>query len=201
MCYKARLVAKGYVQKQGIDYEEVFAPVTRLEIVRVLLALAAHSGWVVHHMDVQSAFLNGDLTEEVYVNQPKGFVVTGQEEKVYKLSKALYGFKQAPRVWNRKLDDSLKRLGFERCKQEQALYKKQEGIDMIVVGIYVDELIITRSNVDKIQKFKDQMMKEFEMSDLGLLSYYLGLVVIQHKHYNQLTQRKFLKRQGWENAI
>lgn len=120
MRYKARLVAKGYVQKQGVDYEEVFAPMTRIETVRVLLALAAHFGWEVHHMDVKLAFLNGDLTEEVYVNQPEGYTIKGQEDKVYKLSKALYGLKQAPRAWNRKLDNSLKELGLERCKNMKA---------------------------------------------------------------------------------
>ncbi|KAF0912085.1 hypothetical protein E2562_012984, partial [Oryza meyeriana var. granulata] len=105
--HKARLVAKGYVQKAGIDFEEVFAPVARMESVRLLLAVAAHAGWGVHHMDVKSAFLNGELAEEVYVQQPPGFGVNGQEHKVYRLRKALYGLRQAPRAWNAKLDDSL----------------------------------------------------------------------------------------------
>jgi hypothetical protein len=95
--HKARLVAKGYAQRQGVDFEEVFAPVARIEIVRVLLALAAQSGWEVHHMDVKSAFLNGDLTETVFVQQPPGFNV-GNKGKVLKLKKALYGLKQAPRA-------------------------------------------------------------------------------------------------------
>jgi hypothetical protein len=94
--HKARLVAKGYVQRQGIDYEEVFAPVARLESVRLLLALAASEGWPIHHMDVRSAFLNGELREQVFVAQPPGFVVAGQERKVLRLVKALYGLRQAP---------------------------------------------------------------------------------------------------------
>jgi hypothetical protein len=102
--HKARLVAKGYVQKEEIDFEEVFAPVAMLDSVRLLLALATQEGWKVHHMDVKSAFLNGELREEVYVSQPPGFAVKGQEHKVYKVNKALYGFKQAPRAWNTKLD-------------------------------------------------------------------------------------------------
>jgi hypothetical protein len=103
--HKARLVAKGYAQRQGVDFNEVFAPVARIETVRVLLALAAQNGWEVHHMDVKSAFLNGDLLETVYVQQPPGFIV-GKGDKVLKLRKALYGLRQAPRAWNAKLDKS-----------------------------------------------------------------------------------------------
>ncbi|CAA6656933.1 unnamed protein product [Spirodela intermedia] len=99
--YKARLVVKGYAQRQGIDYDEVFAPVARLDTVRLLIALAAHEGWEVHHMDVKSAFLNGDLKEEVYVEQPAGFISTGNEHKVFKLKKALYDLHQAPRPGTR----------------------------------------------------------------------------------------------------
>lgn len=112
--HKARLVAKGYVQEHGIDYDEVFAPVTRMEIVRLLLALAAKNMWQVHHLDVKTAFLNGDINEEVYVAQPKGFVKKGQEQMVYKLYKALYGIKQAPHAWYSKLNNCLEQLGFTR---------------------------------------------------------------------------------------
>jgi hypothetical protein len=102
--YKARLVAKGYAQKEGVDFDEVFAPVARLETVRVLLALAAQGNWEVHYMDVKSAFLNGCLQEVVYVTQPLGFQTLEKDTKVLKLNKALYGLKQAPRAWNSKLD-------------------------------------------------------------------------------------------------
>jgi hypothetical protein len=110
--HKARLVAKGYVQQLSIDYNEIFAPVARLESVRLLLALAASAGWDVHHMDVKSTFLNGELEEEVYVQQPPGFAATGKEHLVLRLAKALYGLKQAPRAWNTKLDACLVKLGF-----------------------------------------------------------------------------------------
>lgn len=106
--HKARLVARGFVQQEGIDFDEVFAPVARMESVRLLLALAAQEGWQVHHMDVKSTFLNGDLEEEVYVRQPAGFTVVGQEGKVLRLKKALYGLRQAPRAWNSKLDTTLR---------------------------------------------------------------------------------------------
>lgn len=105
--HKARLVAKGYVQKKGVDFDELFAPVTRLETVRLLLALAAKNSWEVHHMDVKMAFLNGEIKEEVYVSQPEGFVKKGQEKLVYKLYKALYGLRQAPRAWYSKLSKYL----------------------------------------------------------------------------------------------
>lgn len=113
--HKVRLVAKGYVQKKGIDFDEVFAPVARLETIQVLLALAAENMWLVHHLDVKSAFLNGELQEEVYVSQPDGFVIKGNEHLVYRLNKALYGLRQAPRVWNIILDRALKEMGFRRC--------------------------------------------------------------------------------------
>jgi hypothetical protein len=105
--YKARLIARRFVQREGIDFEEVFAPVACMESVRLLLALAASNGWEVHHLDVKSAFLNGDLAEDVFVKQAPGFVVPGAEHKVLRLRKALYGLRQAPRAWNAKLDAKL----------------------------------------------------------------------------------------------
>lgn len=110
--YKACLVAKVYAQRQGVDYDEVFAPVAQLETVRLLIALAAHGGRTVHHMDVKSAFLNGDLSEEVYVHQPAGFVDNSNAAKVLRLRKALYGLKQAPRACNARLDKEMVNLGF-----------------------------------------------------------------------------------------
>jgi len=134
---------KGYAQRHGIDYDEVFAPVARMEAVRLLLALAAQEGWEVHHMDVKTAFLNGDLQEEVFVEQAQGFAQAGQEHKVYRLHKALYGLHQAPRAWNQKLDDKLGVLGFKKCLSEHAIYCRGAGSERLVVGVYVDDLIIT----------------------------------------------------------
>ena len=125
--HKARLVAKGYVQRQGIDFNEVFAPVARLESVRLLLAHATSEGWPVHHMDVKSSFLNGELQEEVYVEQPPGFVLKGHEHKVLHLTKAPYGLRQAPRACYSKLDASLLKLGFSRSTSEHAVYLCGQG--------------------------------------------------------------------------
>lgn len=202
--HKARLVAKGYAQKQGVDFDEVFAPVARMETVRMMLALAAHSGWEVHHMDVKSAFLNGDLLEEVYVHQPVGFVDEKNSNKVLKLRKALYGLRQAPRAWNAKLDQTLTKLGFERCPLEHALYRKGDAENFLLVGVYVDDLIITGRLSEDIQLFKDQMGRMFLMSDLGLLSYYLGMEVQQKDEQITVRQssyaQKILEMAGMEGC-
>ena len=189
--YKARLVAKGYAQKQGVDYEEVFGPVARLETVRLILALATQGEWEVHHMDVKSAFLNGDLVEEVYVHQPPGFQNSKYPGKVMKLRKALYGLKQAPRAWNAKLDHELHKLGFVRSEEEHAVYKKGSGSSLLLLGVYVDDLIICGPNKNKIVEFKEQMCRTFSMSDLGMLSYYLGMEVKQSPGQITICQRAY----------
>ncbi|GJS95510.1 ribonuclease H-like domain, reverse transcriptase, RNA-dependent DNA polymerase [Tanacetum coccineum] len=177
--HKARLVAKGYIQQHGIDFEEVFAPVARMETIRLLLAIAATNKWEVHHLDVKSAFLHGDLKEEVYVTQPEGFIKRQDNGKVYRLIKALYGLRQAPRAWNIKLDNTLKSLDFKKCALEQAIYTKTSKDSTLLIGVYVDDLIITGTPKKEIDKFKAQMEEKFEMSDLGLLAYYLGIEVTQ----------------------
>ena len=120
--YKARLIARGFVQREGIDFEEVFAPVARMESVRLLLAMAAAKDWRVHHLDVKSAFLNGELAETVFVKQAPGFAVKGAEHKVLRLRKVLYGLRQAPRTWKTKLNATMGELGFTRCATKHALY-------------------------------------------------------------------------------
>jgi hypothetical protein len=124
--HKVRLVARGFLQQEGIDFDDAFAPVAQMESVR-LLALAAQEGWHVHHMDVKSAFLNGDLKEEVYVHQPPGFAIPGKEGKVLRLRKALYGLRQAPIAWNAKLDSTLKGMGFTPSPHEAAIYRRGNG--------------------------------------------------------------------------
>jgi hypothetical protein len=198
--HKARLVEKGYVQRQGIDFDEVFAPVTRMESVRVMIILAAHLNWSVHHMDVKSAFLNGDLEEEVYVSQPPGFIVKGQEQKVYKLHKALYGLRQAPRAWNSKLDIVLHELGFSKCKTEYELYIRVKNKMRLIVGVYVKDLIIMGESDQELNLFKNEMKKVFQMCDLGALSYYLGIKVKQGDQGIGLSQcayaTKLLEKEG-----
>jgi hypothetical protein len=191
---KARLVAKGYVQRQGVDFEDVFALVARMDSVRLVVALAAHQGWHVHHMDMKSAFLNGDLLEEVYVQQPLGYAMPGNEDKVLHLCKALYGLRQEPRAWNAKLDDSLSALGFERCPSEHAVYRRGTGNTLLLMGVYVDDLIVTGVDTAEIDRFKQQMTKTFRMSDLGKLTYYLGIEVRQEHDRITLCQAAYAKR-------
>ena len=138
--YKARLVVKGYAQIFGVDFSETFAPVARLDTIRLLLAVAAQKGQKVFQLDVKSAFLNGFLKEEIFVEQPDGFVVQGQEDKVYVLKKALYGLKQAPRAWYSRIDDHLINLGFNKSLSEATLYVRSEGSKIVIVFVYVDDL-------------------------------------------------------------
>ncbi|WVZ71928.1 hypothetical protein U9M48_020456 [Paspalum notatum var. saurae] len=146
-----------------------------MDSVRLLLALAATRDWSVHHLDVKSAFLNGELTEVVHVRQPPGFIVAGEEGKVLRLRKALYGLRQAPQAWNIKLDTTLATLGFKKCSSEHAMYTRRSKEGILIVGVYVDDLIVTGSEQQEIKKFKSEMAAKFKMSDLGLLTYYLGI--------------------------
>lgn len=179
--YKSRLVVKVYIQRHGIYFEEVFAPVARIETIRFIIALAATNGWEIHHLDVKTAFLHGDLKETVFVSQPEGFKVKGSEDKVYKLNKALYGLRQAPRAWNEKLNKVLEKLNFMKCSKEPSLYQKQEDEHLLLVAIYVDDLLVCGSSLSMISDFKEKMSANFEMSDLRLLTYYLGIEFFQHK--------------------
>jgi Reverse transcriptase (RNA-dependent DNA polymerase) len=157
---KARLVAKGYSQQPGIDYQETFALVARHEIIRMLISLAAHKGWKMFQLDVKSAFLNGVLKEEVYVVQPQGFEVEGEEEKVYKLKKVLYGLKQTPRVWYGNIDAYFTEKGFRRSPSEPTLYVNHDETGMLIVSLYVDDLIFTGNDEEMMHEFKNNMMKK-----------------------------------------
>jgi hypothetical protein len=128
-------------------------------------------------MDVKSAFLNGDLKEEVYVRQPVGFVMAGQEGKVLRLRKVLYGLRQAPRAWNSKLDYTLKKMDFVQSEHEHAMYRRSHGDGILLVGVYADDLVIIRSSLAAVKEFKEEVKRVFLMSDLGLLSFYLGIEV------------------------
>jgi len=145
-------------------------------------------------MDVKSAFLNGDLKEEVYVRQPLGFVIAGKEGKVLRLRKALYGLRQAPRAWNIKLDTTLKEMGFQQSAHEAAVYRRGKGGSVLLVGVYVDDLVITGTDEAEVSAFKSQMMDTFQMSDLGLLYFYLGIEVRQDNSGITLRQAHYAKR-------
>ena len=201
--HKARLVALGYAQKHKIDYTEVFAPVARWDTIRMVLALAANKGWYVYQLDVKSAFLHGELEEDVYVEQPKGYVKKEEERKVLKLKKALYGLKQAPRAWYSRIENYFLQEGFEKCQSEHTLFTKTEKErKLLIVSIYVDDLIFTGNDGLLIEEFKASMKREFDMTDLGRMKYFLGVEVIQTHEGIFISQRKYaheiLKKFGME---
>ncbi|KAI5318448.1 hypothetical protein L3X38_038156 [Prunus dulcis] len=182
----------GYAQKPAIDFNETFAPVARLDTIRTLIALAAQKGWKLYQLDVKSAFLNGVLKEEVYVDQPDGFVTTNYEDKVYKLKKALYGLKQAPRAWYKEINAYLISCGYVRSSSKATLYcKTKEDSGTLIVSIYVDDIVYTGSSEELIEDFKTEMMRMYEMTDLGLLYYFLGMAVIQTENCIFINQKKY----------
>jgi hypothetical protein len=191
--HKARLVARGFLQREGIDFDDAFTPVVRMKSVR-LLALTAQEGWRVHHMDVKSTFLNDDLKEEVYVHQPPGFAILNMEGKVLRLRKALYGLRQTPRAWNTKLDSTLRRMGFEQSPHEAVVYRRGNGGNVLLVGVYVDDLVITGTKDAEVVAFKEEMNATFQMSDLGPLSFYLEIEVHQDDSGITLRQTAYAKR-------
>ena len=190
--FKARLVAKGYAQQYGVDYTEVFAPMAKMDTIRIILSTAAQYGWNIFQLDVKSTFLHGDLNEEIFVQQPTGFVKTGKEEKVYKLKKALYGLKQAPRAWYNKIETYFMNNGFERCFCEHTLFTKSKGGNNLIVSLYVDDLIYTGNDESMCDDFRSSMMTEFDMSDLGRMRYFLGLEILQNTHGIFVCQRKYV---------
>jgi hypothetical protein len=172
---KSRLVAQGFSQKQGIDYEETFAPVARLDAIRILLAFSVAKGFKLHQMDVKIAFLNGVLEEEVYVRQPLGFESEKYPHRVYKLRKALYGLKQALRAWYDRLRGVLFERGFEMEKVDQTLFLLRQGRDILIVQVYVDDIVFGGSSNSLVARFAEDMSREFEMSMMGELQFFLGL--------------------------
>ncbi|CAL9029558.1 unnamed protein product [Prunus brigantina] len=198
--YKARLVAKGYCQQYGIDYAEVFAPVARLDTIRIVISLAAQKNWVIYQLDVKSAFLHGEINEEVFVDQPPGYEQKGHETKVYRLKKALYGLKQAPRAWYSRIESYFIKEGFNKCPYEHTLFiKTAEGGKILIVCLYVDDLIYTGNDATMFEQFKKSMMVEFDMTDLGKMRYFLGIEVIQGSMGSLSVNESMLKR-SWRDS-
>ncbi|GJU89340.1 retrovirus-related pol polyprotein from transposon TNT 1-94 [Tanacetum coccineum] len=201
---KARLVARGYRQEEGIDFEESFAPVARLEAIRIFLAFAAHMNMVVYQMDVKTAFLNGNLREEVYVSQPDGFVDPDKPNYVYKLKKALYGLKQAPRAWYDMLSSFLISNDFSKGSVDPTLFIRREGKELLLVQIYVDDIIFAASTPELCDLFAKIMCSKFKMSMMGKISFFLGLQISQSPRGIFINQSKYalesLKKYGFESC-
>nr|GFA08069.1 retrovirus-related Pol polyprotein from transposon TNT 1-94 [Tanacetum cinerariifolium] len=201
---KTRLVARGYRQEEGIDFEESFAPVARLEAIRIFLAFAAHKNMVVHQMDVKTAFLNGTLREEVYVSQPDGFMDQDNPNYVYKLKKALYRLKQAPRAWYDMLSSFLISQDFSKGSVDPTLFIRRNGNDLLLVQIYVDDIIFAASTPELCDLFAKLMCLKFKISMMGKISFFLGLQISQSPRGIFINQSKYaiesLKKYDFESC-
>ena len=202
--YKARLVAQGFSQKIGIDYDETFSPVVRFESVLSVLALAAQHNPHVHQMDVSSAFLNGKLSEELYMTQPEGFIEKGKENFVCKLEKAIYGLKQAPKCWNSSLDGYLKSLKFQQSSSDSCIYTHVSDDILCIIVVYVDDIIIACNSLDYLAEIKTALSNKYKMKDLGKLHNFLGVNIVQNGDKIFINQSAYtemlLKKFGFEKS-
>ena len=204
--FKARVVARGFSQIHGLDYWDTFAPVAKLSSLRILLAIAAVEDLEIHQMDVITAFLISKLEEEIYMEQPEGFVKKGVNGKqlVCRLWKSLYGLKQASRVWNRCIHNYLISIGFKRTYADHCVYINHET--GIILALWVDDLIIMGKKMEAVENIKNKLRKEFEMKDMGELKYFLGIHVQRNReertiHISQKAYiTKVLKHFGMQNC-
>nr|GEV67044.1 retrovirus-related Pol polyprotein from transposon TNT 1-94 [Tanacetum cinerariifolium] len=201
---KARLVARGYRQNEGIDFEESFASVEKLKAIRIFLAYAAHKNMVVYQIDVKTAFLNGNLREEVYVSQPDGFVDQDNPNHVYKLKKALYGLKQAPHAWYDMLSSFLISQDFSQGSVDPTLFIRRNGNDLLLVQIYVDDIIFAASTPELCDLFANIMCSKIKMSIMGKISFFFGLEISQSPRGIFINQSKYalesLKKYSFESC-
>ncbi|GKA38517.1 putative ribonuclease H-like domain-containing protein [Tanacetum coccineum] len=191
---KARLVAQGHRQEEGIDYDEVFAHVARIEAIRIFLAFASFMRFIVYQMDVKSAFLYGTIEEEVYVSQPPGFVDPKFLNKVYKVQKALYGLHQAPRGWYATLSTFLSKNRYRRGTIDKTLFIKKDKKDIMLVQVYVDDIIFGATKKSWCDEFEALMKSIFHMSFMGELTFFLGLQVKQKEDGIFLSQDKYVAK-------
>ncbi|KAI3723535.1 hypothetical protein L2E82_35178 [Cichorium intybus] len=204
--FKARLVAKGFTETPGVDYDETFSPVAKIKSIRIMLAIAAFHDYEIWQMDVKTAFLNGKLTEDVYMNQPEGFVDAKYPNKVCKLERSIYGLKQASRSWNLCFHEKVKEFGFSRSEDESCVYVKASGSIVTFLVLYVDDILLMGNDIPTLQSVKAWLGKCFAMKDLGEAAYILGIRILRDrkKRLIGLSQgtylEKVLKRFSMENS-
>nr|GFA11267.1 hypothetical protein [Tanacetum cinerariifolium] len=204
--YKARLVAKGFTQTPRIDYEETFSPVADIKAIRILIAIAAYYDYEIWQMDVKTAFLNGYLNEEVYMEQPEDFVNPKYPNRVCKLKRSIYWMKQASRQWNKRFDDEIKKFGFTQNRNEPCVYIKASGSNITFLILYVDDILLMGNSIPMLQSVKTYLGKCFDMKDLGEAAYIIGIKIYRDrsKRLIGLCQsaniEKILKRYCMENS-
>ena len=204
--YKARLVAQGFTQQYGTDFDETFCPVVRQESLQLLMALSVRYGLSIHQVDVTTAFLNGMLEKEVYMQQPKGFECPGKEEFVYKLNKSIYSLKQLPCCWNSTLDAFLKEMQFTQTASDPCIYYQKVGKDIMFIGVYVDDIILAAKNEKQLKQVKEDLSNKFDIKDLRELKYFLGIKVEQNKESGSIWigqpayTENILKRLGMQDS-
>ncbi|KAJ9556961.1 LOW QUALITY PROTEIN: hypothetical protein OSB04_011575 [Centaurea solstitialis] len=179
--YKARLVAKGYTQTHGVDYDETFSPVAMLKSIRILIAIAAFHDYEIWQIDVKTAFLNGKLSEDVYMTQLEGFVQSEHPNRVCKLQKSIYGLKQASRSWNICFDEKVKEFGFLRSEDEPCVYVRTSGSIVVFLVLYVDDILLMGNDIPTLQSVKTWLGKCFSMKDMGDAAYILGIKIYRDR--------------------
>uniref|UniRef100_A0A2N9HDI4 Reverse transcriptase Ty1/copia-type domain-containing protein n=1 Tax=Fagus sylvatica TaxID=28930 RepID=A0A2N9HDI4_FAGSY len=189
--YKARLVAKGFHQQYGIDFAETFSPVVKPPTVRLILALAVTYNWPLRQLDVQNAFLHGILKEEVYMQQPTGYVDSTHPTHVCKLQKSIYGLKQAPRAWFESFTTQLLNLGFQPSSADSSLFIYKDGPIIAFLLLYVNDIVLTGNNPFFLKQLITSLSKVFELKDMGILHYFLGLQINRSSQGLTLTQTKY----------
>ncbi|GJS27565.1 reverse transcriptase domain-containing protein [Tanacetum coccineum] len=192
--YKAHLVAKGYRQKEGQDFFATYSPVIRITSIRTPIVIVVIHNLIIHQMDVKIAFLNGELDEEIYMQQPKGFVVKGQEHKVCKLVKSLYGLKKAPKQWHKVFDNTLLSNGFQINECDKCVYIKQYKNAFVIICLYVDDMLIIGTNMDVINQTKKMLHSLFDMKDMGEADVILGIRIQKNSNGYILTQSHYIEK-------
>ena len=192
--FKTRIVAKGFKQREGVDYFDTYAPVARIISIRVLLALASIYKFIVHQMDVKTAFLNGDLDDEVYMKQPEGFVLPINEKKVCKLVKSLYGLKQASKQWHEKFDLVILSDSFVHNSSDKCMYSKFTKEYEVIVCLYVDDMLIFGTNMKGVCETKKYLSSMFQMKDLNEVDTILGIKIKRHSQGFALCQSNYVEK-------